>query len=96
MWNPFRKRPLPKPEPKPFACAGCGKDDHFQPGPCGGYAQSFCCYFCGARYNDMGPFGIVRYDADGTERQYFGRVGDYIPTRGVGYEDERKHVPTTN
>jgi len=94
MWNPFKKNTEPEIEPKPFRCAKCGKYDQFQPGPCGGDAQNFCCYFCGARYNDMGPFGIVRYDAEGTERMWFGKVGTYIPTPGVSYEDERKNKTT--
>ena len=41
-------------------CPDCGAKNSMKEGPCGGLSVNIICSKCGARFNDMGAFGIDR------------------------------------
>lgn len=60
-----------------FVCPSCG-GNKFIEGPHGGMAVNFCCANCWRRFNDMGPFGIMRGGfVLECERHFFS--GPYVP-----------------
>lgn len=40
------------------ACPFCDFQDEFLEGPHGGCSVNFKCNICGAKFNDLGPFGV--------------------------------------